>query len=210
MESENGENIIIFIILKWLWVKSHDNASLNIISFYYNFLRNITISLSQKAVSRFSILLVVLFCQAEFPLVFERCLGVLEVVLGGDYIMINSEVWDKIILIVLIHVCLEFLRSSCLGFSNAFWECVRIASWDRLLLLLCKFPGVTQWLFSILKVTLSCDDIMVNSEVWYKIVFVMFVHISLKLFWCCCLSFCDTFWECIWVACWNGLLFLLG
>jgi len=35
--------------------------------------------------------------------------GVLEVVLGGDDIMVNSEIWDEVVFVVLVHVSLELL-----------------------------------------------------------------------------------------------------
>jgi hypothetical protein len=43
------------------------------------------------------------------------------VILSGDDIVINTEVWNKVVLVVLIHICLEFLISSGLSLQ-AFWE----------------------------------------------------------------------------------------
>lgn len=47
--------------------------------------------------------------------------GLLEVVLSCDDVMINSKVWNEIVFVVLVHVGLELLVSSGLGFQ-AFWE----------------------------------------------------------------------------------------
>jgi len=38
---------------------------------------------------------------------------------------VHSEVWDKVILRVLVHILLKFVWSSCLGFAL-----VRVAGWD--------------------------------------------------------------------------------
>jgi len=47
--------------------------------------------------------------------------GILEIVLSGDNIVVNTEVRDEVILIMLVHVSLELLVGSSLGFE-AFWE----------------------------------------------------------------------------------------
>jgi hypothetical protein len=52
-----------------------------------------------------------------------------KVVLGGNDVMVNSEIWDKVILIVLIHISLELLISSGLSFE-ATWEVSTVACWD--------------------------------------------------------------------------------
>jgi hypothetical protein len=59
--------------------------------------------------------------------------GLSEVVLGGDDIMVNTEVWNEIVLIVLIHVGLKLLIGGSLGLQ-AFWEVSTVACWDGLLL----------------------------------------------------------------------------
>jgi hypothetical protein len=55
--------------------------------------------------------------------------SLLEVVLGGDDIVVDTEVWYEIVLIMLVHIGLELLVSSGLGLQ-AFWEISRVASWD--------------------------------------------------------------------------------
>jgi hypothetical protein len=103
----------------------------------------------------------------------------LEVVLSSDDIVVYTEVWDEIILIVLIHIGLELLISS--GFSlQAFWEIGTVASWNRLLL------GKLSSGF--LKVILSGNNIMVNTEVWNEIVLIVFVHVSLEFLISSCLG----------------------
>jgi len=72
------------------------------------------------------------------------------------------------------------------------------------------FPLVTNTLLSIFKVALGSDDIMVDSEVWHKVIFVMLVLVSLKLHWSSCFSLSDTFWECERVTSRNGLLLNKG
>jgi hypothetical protein len=44
-----------------------------------------------------------------------------KVVLGGNNVMINTKVWNEVVFVVLIHISLELLVSSGLGFQ-AFWE----------------------------------------------------------------------------------------
>jgi hypothetical protein len=51
----------------------------------------------------------------------EFSAGLLEVVLGSDNIMINTEVWYKVIFVMFIHISLELLIGSSLGLK-AFWE----------------------------------------------------------------------------------------
>jgi hypothetical protein len=55
--------------------------------------------------------------------------SIFEVILSGDDIVVNSKVWNEIVLVVLIHICLELLIGSSLSFQ-AFWEVGRVASWD--------------------------------------------------------------------------------
>jgi hypothetical protein len=55
--------------------------------------------------------------------------GFLKVVLGCDNIVIDTEIWNKVVLIVLIHVSLELLIGSGLSLE-AFWEVSTIAGWD--------------------------------------------------------------------------------
>merc|ERR1711935_229307 len=92
----------------------------------------------------------------------------LEVVLCGNDIMVNTEVWNEVVLIVFVHVSLELLVSSSLGFK-ASWETRTITSWDRLLL--------GELSSSSLEVVLCGDDIMVNTEVWNEVVLIVFVHV---------------------------------
>jgi energy-converting hydrogenase Eha subunit C len=53
----------------------------------------------------------------------------LEVILGGDNVMIDSKVWNKVVLIMLIHIGLKLLWSCCFGLE-AFWEVSTITSRD--------------------------------------------------------------------------------
>jgi hypothetical protein len=53
----------------------------------------------------------------------------LEVVLCGDDIMVNSEVWNEVIFIMLVHISLELLVSSSLSLQTS-WEVSRVASRD--------------------------------------------------------------------------------
>jgi hypothetical protein len=55
--------------------------------------------------------------------------SLLEVVLGGDNIMVDSEVWNEVVFVMLIHVGLELLVSGSLSLK-AFWEIGTVASWD--------------------------------------------------------------------------------
>jgi len=57
-------------------------------------------------------------------------LSVLEVVLGGNDIVVHTKVGNKVVFIVLVGVSLELFWGSCLGFFDTFWECVRVTSWD--------------------------------------------------------------------------------
>ena len=125
-------------------------------------------------------------------------LSIYKVALGSDNIMINSEIWNKVVFVMVITVSLELLRSSSFGFSHTFWESIWVAGCNRLLLR--EFPVVTQSGFGILKVTLSCDNIMVKSKVWNKVVLIVFVHICLKFHWSSSFGFSDTFWECVWIT----------
>jgi hypothetical protein len=40
---------------------------------------------------------------------------------------------------------------------------------------------LNQFTTGILEVVLGGNDVMINTEVWYEVVFIMFVHIGLKL-----------------------------
>jgi hypothetical protein len=51
----------------------------------------------------------------------EFSTGLLEVVLGGDNVMIDTKVWDEVVFVMLVHIGLELLIGSGLG-SEAFWE----------------------------------------------------------------------------------------
>jgi hypothetical protein len=60
-------------------------------------------------------------------------LCVLKIVLSSDNVMVNTKIWNKVVLIVFIHVSLELLVSC--GFSlQAFWEISTVACWDWFLL----------------------------------------------------------------------------
>jgi len=98
--------------------------------------------------------------------------GLLEVVLGGDNIMINTEVWYKVVFVVLVHISLKLLVSGGLCLE-AFWEVSTVASWDGCLL--------SQFTSSLLEVILGGDNIVINSEVWNKVILIVFVHIGLEL-----------------------------
>ena len=107
------------------------------------------------------------------------------VILSGDNVVINTKVWYEVVFIMLVHIGLEFLISSSFGLQ-AFWEVGTIACWDGLLL------GELSSCFSI--VILSCDNVMVNSEVWYEIVLIVLVHIGLEFLVSSSLGF-EAFWE---------------
>jgi hypothetical protein len=99
--------------------------------------------------------------------------------------VVNSEVWDEVVFVMLIHVSLELLVSSSLGLQ-AFWEVSTVASWDGLFL--------SKLSSSLLEVILSGDDVVINSKVWDEVVFVVLVHISLKFLVSGSLCF-EAFWE---------------
>jgi hypothetical protein len=63
------------------------------------------------------------------PLVLQGLLGVAEVCLRGNDIVIHAEVWDEVILWMLVHVGLELCWS-----SGLFLATDGSASWDRLFL----------------------------------------------------------------------------
>ena len=105
--------------------------------------------------------------------------SILVVALGGDNVMVNTKVWDKVILWVLVHVFLELLVSSSLGLQT-FWEVSTVASWDRLLL--------GKLSTGVLVIVLGTDDVVVDSEVWDKVIFWMFIHVFLELLVSCSLG----------------------
>jgi hypothetical protein len=96
-----------------------------------------------------------------------------------------SKVWYEVVFWVLIHVFLKLMVSSGLSLQ-AFWEVGTVASWDRL------FLGELS--SSFLEIVLCCDDVMINSEVWNEVVFVVLVHVSLKFLIGSSLSL-QAFWE---------------
>jgi hypothetical protein len=51
----------------------------------------------------------------------EFSTGLSVVVLSGNDVMINSEIWDEIVFVMLIHISLELLISGSLCLE-AFWE----------------------------------------------------------------------------------------
>jgi hypothetical protein len=122
--------------------------------------------------------------------------GFLEVVLGGNDVMVNSKVRDEVVLIMLIHVGLKLLASGSLGLE-ASWEVGRVASWDGSLL--------SKLSTCLLKVVLGGDDVVINSKVWNEIVFIMLVHVSLEFLVSSGLGL-QTSWEVSTVASWDGLL----
>jgi len=148
------------------------------------------------------------FLLSKFPLMFECNFSISQITLGCDNVMINSEIWDEIILIMMILIGLKLLYSSGFGISHTVWEIWWVACWYRLLL--SKFPLMTEFTFSIFQIALGCDDVMINTEVWDKVVFVMMIHISLKFLWSSSLGFSDTIWEYWWVTCWDGLFLHLN
>jgi len=119
-----------------------------------------------------------------------------EVILSGNNVMIDSKVWNEVVFIMLIHISLEFLFSGGLSLK-AFWEVSAITSWDRLFL-----SKLSSCFFEVI---LSSDDIMINTEVWNKVVLIVFIHISLELLIGGGLSF-EALWEVSTIACWNGSL----
>jgi hypothetical protein len=121
--------------------------------------------------------------------------GLLEVVLSGDDIVVNSKVWYEIIFVVLVHVGLELLVSGGLGLQTL-GEIGTVASWNGLLLELHELST------SLLEVVLGGDNVMIDSKVWYKIVFVVLVHIGLKFLISGSLGF-EAFWEVSTVASWD-------
>ena len=86
--------------------------------------------------------------------------------------MVDSKVWNEVILVMLIHISLELLVSSslCLEASG---EIGTVAGRDRLFL--------SKLSSSLSEVVLGSDNIMVDSEVWNEVVLVVFIHISLEL-----------------------------
>ena len=62
----------------------------------------------------------------------------------------------------------------------------------------------TEFTFSVLKVRFGGDDISIDTEVWYNVIFWMLVLIGLELPWSSGLGF-KAFWEIGGVACWDGL-----
>ena len=140
----------------------------------------------------------------KIPLVSKYGLGILQVALGGDDIMVNAEIWDKVVFVVVILISLQFLWGCSLCFSHTFWEYGWIAGWDGLLLR--KLPLMPNWGLSILQIALSGDDIMINTKVWHEVIFVVMVHISLELLWSSSLCLFDTVWENRWIASWDRLV----
>ena len=98
---------------------------------------------------------------------------------------------------MLVLILLEF-PWAC-SFSGASF--ISVASWNRLLL--CKSwddPG-TKFGFSILQVALGGNDISINTEVWYNVIFWLLVLVFLKFPWACGLGKA-TF---VGVACWDRM-----
>jgi hypothetical protein len=62
------------------------------------------------------------------PLVLQGCLGILKVGLRSDDIVVHTEVWDEVVLWMLIHISLELGWGGSLGLASN-----RSASWDGLL-----------------------------------------------------------------------------
>jgi len=55
--------------------------------------------------------------------------GILVVLVSGDDIMVDTKVWNEVVLWMLIHILLELLISGSLGLK-ATWEVGRVACWD--------------------------------------------------------------------------------
>jgi energy-converting hydrogenase Eha subunit C len=102
----------------------------------------------------------------------EFSTGLLEVVLGGNDVMVNTKVWHKVVFVMLVHISLELLVGGSLGLQ-AFWEDRRVASWDGFLL--------SELTTSILEVVLGGNNVVINTEIWDEVVFVVLVHIGLEL-----------------------------
>jgi hypothetical protein len=128
------------------------------------------------------------------PLVLQGCLGILEVSLRSDNIVVHTEVWDEVVLWMLIHISLELgwgsglslasNRSACwdgLLFSKSITE---LSIWEKLWEgILWNNPLVLQGFLGITEVVLGGDDIVIHTEVWDEIIFWMLIHISLELGW---------------------------
>jgi hypothetical protein len=126
--------------------------------------------------------------------VLQGCLGILEIGLRSDDIVVHTEVWDEIVLWMLIHISLELGWGSSLSLASN-----RSASWDGLLFsksitelsiweklwegILWNNPLVLQGFLGITEVVLGGDDIVIHTEVWDEIIFWMLIHISLELGW---------------------------
>jgi hypothetical protein len=100
----------------------------------------------------------------------EFSTGLLEVVLGGNDVMVYTKVWNEVVFVMLVHISLELLVGGSLGLQ-AFWEVSRVASWDGCLL--------SELTTSILEVVLGGNDIMIDTEVWNEVIFWMGIHVLL-------------------------------
>jgi hypothetical protein len=116
--------------------------------------------------------------------------SLLEVALSSEDVLVNSKVWNEVILIVLVHISLEFLVSSGLSLAST----VTIASWSR--------SHLHKLSTGLLEVVLGGNNVMINTKVWDEVVFVMLVHISLELLVGSSLSL-QTSWEVSRVASWD-------
>ena len=129
--------------------------------------------------------------------------SILQVGLGGNDVSINTEVWYNVVFWLFVLILLEFPWWGSLGEASF----ISVAGWDWLLLgKSWNDPVSFEWFLSILEVVGGCDDVSIDSEVWYNVIFWMLVLILLEFPWACGFS-AATF---IGIACWDWLLLSKG
>jgi len=103
-----------------------------------------------------------------------------SIAVGIKDIMVNTEVWNGIILVPWVSIFLELGVGSCLGLAFD-----GVASWDRVLL-----SSNNPWLSAVsggtvssgeLGITMSVKNVVVNTEVWHGVILVPRVGIFLEL-----------------------------
>jgi hypothetical protein len=123
----------------------------------------------------------------------EFSTGLLEVVLGGNDVMVYTKVWNEVVFVMLVHISLELLVGGSLGLQ-AFWEVSRVASWDGCLL--------SELTTSILEVVLGGNNVVINTEIWDEVILIVLIHIGLELLISSGLSF-EALGEVSGVASWD-------
>ena len=102
------------------------------------------------------------------------------IAVGIKDIMVNTEVWNGIILVPWVSVFLELGVGSCLGLAFD-----GVASWDRVLL-----SSNNPWLSTVsgstvssgkLGIAMGVKNVVVNTEVWHGVILVPRVGIFLEL-----------------------------